>query len=184
VLVAQRLEPEKQTRDALATWAKSDLASDGWLLRIAGDGSERRSLEHSVKSRGLQGIEFLGELEDLSEVRQSAGILLAPAPRESFGFSVAEAMAAGLPVVAVGSGGHLETVGASRSDLVYPPGDLSAAARVLRSLSDDLEARRRAGRDLRAFQQRALTLERHVDALTDCYRALARPRHRREEAVG
>ena len=42
---------------------------------------------------------------------RAAGVLLAPRTDEAFGLSVVEAMARGLPVVAAGSGAHLETVG-------------------------------------------------------------------------
>ena len=172
VLVAQRLESEKQSRDALDAWAASGLAADGWILRIAGDGSERKALERSVIDRGLHGVEFVGHRDDLPDVRRRAGVLLATTPREAFGLGVAEAMAAGLPVIAAGSGGHLETVGVARPDLLYRPGDVVEAARLLRSLADDLEARRQAGRDLRDFQRRELSLDRHVEALLECYRSV------------
>jgi glycosyltransferase involved in cell wall biosynthesis len=181
-LVAQRLEPEKHTRDALEAWRASGLASDGWILRIAGDGSERGALEREAIDRELLAVEFLGHRADLPDLRRVSGILLATAAREPFGLSVAEAMAAGMPVVAAGSGGHLETVGAARPDLVYVPGDPHAAARTLRTLADDLEARRSAGHDLRAFQQRELNLDRHVDALVELYRGLPMRRRLRQNA--
>ena len=44
---------------------------------------------------------------------RAAGVLLAPRTDEAFGLSVVEAMARGLPVVAAGSGAHLETVGSA-----------------------------------------------------------------------
>ncbi len=182
VLVAQRLEAEKDTLDALEVWAASGLAADGWILRIAGDGSERVALERYVIDRALHGVEFVGHRDDLPDVRRRAGLLLATAPREPFGLSVAEAMADGLPVIATGSGGHLETVGVARPDLLYPPGDVVEAARVLRSLADDLEGRRQAGRDLRAFQRRELSLDRHVETLLGCYRSVLSSRPNRRQA--
>lgn len=172
VLVAQRLEPEKQTRDAVDAWIASALADEGWELWIAGDGSEREWLETFVKERPGLRVRFLGYRRDLVGLRHVAGIFLATAPAEPFGLSVAEAMAAGLPVVAAGAGGHLETVGAARPDLLYPPGDTESCARLLRRLASDVALRQRAGRELRAFQQRALGLDRQVDQLIAQYRRL------------
>lgn len=165
VLVAQRLEAEKRTEDALAAWDESDLASDGWEMRIAGDGVARESLE----SRSSTSVRFLGQRHDLDALRADAGIFLATAPAEPFGLSVAESMAAGLPVVAAGGGGHLETVGAARPDLLYAPGDTRASAALLRTFAGEIELRRAAGRDLRAFQQQELDLEHHVDRLAEVY---------------
>ena len=173
VLVAQRLEPEKCTSVALEAWAESKLASDGWRLEIAGEGAERAGLEAETTRRGLEGVTFLGQQDDMTMLRARAGILLATAPKEPFGLSVAEAMAAGIPVVAADGGAHVETVGAARADLLYRSGDPADCARVLRRLAADVDARRRAGRDLRAFQQQFLGLERHVGALEAAYRSVA-----------
>jgi glycosyltransferase involved in cell wall biosynthesis len=183
VLVAQRLEPEKHSRDAIDAWQASGLADEGWQLWIAGDGSERASLESIVERRAHAAVRFLGYRPDLRELRRTVGIFLATAPAEPFGLSVAEAMAAGLPVVAAGAGGHHETVGAARADLLYPPGDTEACGLLLRRLADDLAFRRHVGHELRAFQQRALGLDRHVDRLLRLYRrVLADTRGRIEPA--
>lgn len=173
VLMAQRLEPEKGTIDAVRAWAKSGLALEGWRLVIAGEGSERPRLEHEVESRAIRGVEFLGQRSDVNELRSKAGIFLATAPSEAFGLSVAEAMAVGLPVVAAAGGGHIETVGASRPDLLYRHGAPAECAAVLQRLAADVELRRRAGSELRTFQQDFLSLDRHVDTLLSVYRAVS-----------
>jgi glycosyltransferase involved in cell wall biosynthesis len=169
VLVAQRLEPEKRTDLALAAWAASGLAGAGWRLVIAGDGSERARLAADVRRRAICGVEMVGAGADIATLRRASGIQLATAPAEPFGLSVAEGMAAGLPVVAAGAGGHLETVGSARPDLLYRPDRPDECAAVLRRLAGDVGARRRAGAELRAFQQRHLDIDDHVDALLDVY---------------
>lgn len=172
VLVAQRLEPEKRTTEALLAWEASGLDEDGWRLAIAGDGSERGQLEATASRMGMRNVTFLGRCSDLPDRRRQAGIFLATAPYEPFGLSVAEAMAAGLPVVACGAGGHLETVGAARPDLMYQSGAPEDCAAVLRRLANGAEYRRQAGADLRVFQQRFLGIDRHVDALIGHYLAV------------
>jgi glycosyltransferase involved in cell wall biosynthesis len=175
VLVAQRLEPEKHTGEALLAWERTQLASDGWDLLIAGDGSERRSLESQVDRSRISGVHFLGLRNDVARLRERCGIFLATAPAEPFGLSVVEAMANGLPVVAAGGGGHLETVGRVAPDLLYPPGDADRCAALLTQLASDLDRRRRVGVELRRAQHEFLDLDRHVDGLVDVYRRHAKP---------
>ncbi len=170
VLVAQRLEPEKHTSDALDAWAAASIAPEGWRLWIAGDGSERARLERTVERRTLEGVRFLGRRDDMASLRRQSGMLLAPAPAEPFGLSVAEAMASGLPVVAAGAGGHLETVGAVCPQLLFRPGDARSTGALLRQLAGDLELRRRLGGTLRDFQRCELSLARHVEELVGVYR--------------
>jgi glycosyltransferase involved in cell wall biosynthesis len=189
VLVAQRLEPEKHTAEAIEAWVASGLSQDGWELWIAGAGSERTRLEETATSAEESGVRFLGQRNDLAELRQHVGMLLAPPRAEPFGLGVAEAMASGLPVVAAGAGGHLETVGAARPDLLYPPGDTTACASLLRRLAGSVSFRREVGTQLRSFQQKQMRLDRHVEGLVAIYRratigaapSAATPRGRNEE---
>jgi glycosyltransferase involved in cell wall biosynthesis len=182
VLVTQRFDTEKRTHDALSAWRCSRLWEDGWELWLAGDGRDRVSLETYVTRNGLPGVRFLGHRDDVDSLRTQAGIVLATAPAEPFGLAVGEAMAAGLPVVAAAAGGHLETVGAARPDLLYPVADVEACAALLRRLATDLPLRRESGRDLRAFQQRELRIDAHVDRLESVYRTVVD--ERREPATG
>jgi glycosyltransferase involved in cell wall biosynthesis len=170
VLVTQRLDTEKHTEAAFDAWERSRLAGEGWVLRIAGDGAQRPALEADVRARGLPGVEFVGHVQDMHALRRDAGVVLATAPREPFGLAVVEAMAAGLPVVATRAGGHLETVGATRPDLLYEPGDSAGCASLLRRLARDAGERRRVGRELRADAQQRFDMGRNVAAVVDVYR--------------
>jgi glycosyltransferase involved in cell wall biosynthesis len=176
ILVTQRLQQEKRTVEALQAWHRSGLAADGWRLLIAGDGVQRPELEAYVTDHGVRGVEFLGHRRDISALRERAGLALATAPAEPFGLAVAEAMMAGLPVVASAAGGHLETVGAVRPDLLYPSGDVGACAALLRRLAASSELRRSIGADLRAHARRSLTIASHVDALESLYRSTVEDR--------
>jgi glycosyltransferase involved in cell wall biosynthesis len=169
VLVAQRLEAEKDTAVAIDAWAASGLADQGWQLHLAGDGSQRPALEQRVVELDVaESVRFLGFVEDLDEHMASAGILLATAPREPFGLAVVEAMASGLPVVAAAGGAHLETVGDAGA-ASFAPGDVGGAAQALLRLADDEPQRRCVGEALRARQRRHFALGPHVDALLERY---------------
>jgi glycosyltransferase involved in cell wall biosynthesis len=72
--------------------------------------SQRSGLEAWVEARSVPEVSFAGWVPDVQVELARAGMVLAPAPAEPFGLGVIEAMGAGVPVVACGGGGHLETV--------------------------------------------------------------------------
>ncbi|MEJ5915898.1 glycosyltransferase family 4 protein [Pseudokineococcus sp. 1T1Z-3] len=170
VLMAHRLAPEKDTATGLRAWAASGLGDRGWRLLVAGAGQDRTELEALAGSLGVgASTDFLGWVADVGAVFRSAGVLLAPAPTEPCGLSILEAMALGLPVVAAGSGGNVETIGQHPAAALFAPGDHEAAAGHLRRLADDERVRQRYGDELRELQRRELSLDVHVDRLQAVY---------------
>ena len=173
VLVAQRLESEKRTGLALDAFRASRLAERGWTLVVAGGGSLRDQLERQADRLGIaRSTRFLGHAGDVAGLMATAGVLLAPRPDEAYGLSVVEAMAVGLPVVAAGGGGHLETVGTVPRAALFPPGDVHAAGALLAELADDDTARASYGEDLRDVQRTRFTLEAQERATDAVYRSL------------
>lgn len=171
VLVAQRLEAEKQTDLAIRAWSASGLAAVGWELVVAGRGSQADALQRLVDGLGAtESVRFVGHQADLTPRLAEASMLLAPTPDEAFGLTVVEAMASGLAVVAAAAGGHLETVGPVASDWMFAPGDPVAAAGRLRALADSPEDREALGRRLRGRFEAEYTIEHHVDRLEALYR--------------
>jgi glycosyltransferase involved in cell wall biosynthesis len=170
VIVAQRLEPEKDTATALRAWAASGLAGEDWELRIAGGGKEEGALRALAMELGVESsCRFLGEVADLAVHFAEAGLMLATATGEPFGLSVVEAMATGLPVVATAAGGHLETVAPTAGAVLFPPGDHELAARQLRALAGEPERRRAYGEALRERQRREYSLEAWVPGVAAWY---------------
>lgn len=175
VLLAQRLAVEKDTATALRAWARSGLAATGWRLVVAGDGPERTSLEALARELGASStVEWLGWVADPAPLLVTSGILLAPAPSEPCGLAVLEAMAAGLPVVAAGAGGHLETLGQLHDAALFPPGDERRAAGHLARLAGDEGLRSAYAARARRLQRERFTLAGHVDRLEQLYARLAR----------
>lgn len=175
VVIAQRLAPEKDTSVALEAWALSELAVDGWSLVVAGSGPERPALERQAAALGIESsVTFLGWVSDVDPLFVHGGLLLAPAPTEPFGLTVLEAMSHGLPVVATGTAGHLESIGRSPDARLFAPGDARSAAGLLAALAADDAARDAYGRALRTLQRTELTLDVHVDELEHYYRSLGR----------
>ena len=169
VLVVQRLEPEKRTTDALRVFAESGVAHRGWRLQVAGDGVDRGAVVSLAAELGIAAsTDLLGRRDDVPTLMSQAGILLAPTPREGLGLAVVEAIAAGLPILAAGSGGHLETVGSIPEGQLYT--DLTDAAERLGALADDEGGRAAYGAALWAAQREKFTLARQAAATEAVYR--------------
>jgi glycosyltransferase involved in cell wall biosynthesis len=174
VLVAQRFEPEKRTAVALEAWAASGLAQAGWTMELAGDGAEADQLARRAAALGLgSSVRFTGYARDLPQQMARAGVFLATSPIDSFGLSVVEAMAAGLPVVAAAGGGHLETVGPVTDRYLFAPGDGAGAGAALAALAADPAARVAYAHDLRRRFLDQYTLERHATRLLALYRSVS-----------
>lgn len=167
VLMAQRLEREKRTDLGFRAFAMSGLANSGWRLAVAGGGSLREDLERLAAALGIaRQVDFLGHRSDVHDLMRTAGVFLATRPDEAFGLSVVEAMARGLPVVAAGSGAHLETVGSVQDAAFFDPSSSPDAGRVLAALALDEERRERYGAALQAAQRERFTVKlqaRHTD---------------------
>ena len=97
------------------------LADEGWTLRVVGDGSERAALQRFAATERLPRVEFAHWTSDVAGEFARAAILLATAPGEPFGLTVAEAMAAGVPVVASAAGAISRPWGASRVRSCFRP---------------------------------------------------------------
>jgi glycosyltransferase involved in cell wall biosynthesis len=180
VLVAQRLEAEKKTDVALYAWRRSGLARQGWELHLAGGGAQEQSLRSLAKELEIDdSCRFLGPRDDLSERYHRASLFFAPTPDEGLGLAVVEAMAAGLPVVASGAGGHLETVGACPEAALFAPGDIDGAALLLRSLGADERRRLAYGEELQAIQREYFDASTQARRMASMYEALVGSQPRR-----
>ena len=119
-----------------------------------------------MSSASRSAVEFLGYRADLPLVMDRAGLLIAPCPVEGLGLTLLEAMAGGLPVVAAGAAGHLDVLAGLDPRAMFPPGDVDAAARNLRSLAEDEPGRNALALAAHKRQQRG----------SPCAHRLPRPR--------
>jgi glycosyltransferase involved in cell wall biosynthesis len=104
ILMLGRIHPEKGFDVAIPALRRLADAGSPARLVVAGndEGGYRRLVERLISEhRLLDRVEFLGEVGGLAREAafRRAALLAAPSYRENFGNAVAEAMAAGLPVV-------------------------------------------------------------------------------------
>lgn len=89
----------------------------GWPLKIFGVGPELKSLKKIARAN----IEFLGKITEAekADLLSHARAFIHP-QIEDFGITPIEAMAAGRPVIAYGSGGATETISYGETGLFFP----------------------------------------------------------------
>ena len=173
-----RLVREKGIGDAIeALGAIARKGHRDWRLRILGSGNA----DHVLRLSKEQGIDSLIEMVPhqadggLADELAKAHLALLPSYSESFGLSIAEAQAAGLPVVAYAAGSVPEVVEDGETAWLAPLHDTGALQRAIEeAMADPHAAHQRglAGRE-RAHQlfQWRFTAERVLDGIRALRRA-------------
>jgi len=110
MLVAARLNPEKNVSLAIEILAKLRTRFSDAGLVIVGDGPEKSNLEALSKKLGVDSnIAFVGWQDNMSTYYRTANLFLQTSLFEGYGLALVEAGLSGLPVVttAVGIAGEL-----------------------------------------------------------------------------
>ena len=126
-LVIARLSAQKRVSLAIETVAFLASCGHEMPLTIVGDGPERAALEKLVEKLGVTAfVHFTGAVPsaDVPAYLARADLLIFPAQGEGFGLVAAEALMAGVPVVACWDGGGVLDIvpptGAGRLTLPAP----------------------------------------------------------------
>jgi glycosyltransferase involved in cell wall biosynthesis len=140
VVTAARLHRDKGLD--MFVRAVDGAGADGW---ICGDGPEREHIESLARGTGVR---LLGHRDDIADVFGAADVFALPSVGEAYGIAVAEALQAGLPVIATDAGAMREIAG--EAGIVVDAGDEGAFAEAVRkvvhdpALRDDLVHRARS----------------------------------------
>ncbi|HEU0014553.1 MAG TPA: glycosyltransferase family 4 protein [Longimicrobium sp.] len=116
----------------------------GLELRIAGRGKDAARVAELARTLGVEAnVRMLGAVSEAERqaLFATAAVQLMPSRFEGFGMVAAEAMAAGVPLVAAAAGSLPEVVDAPRGGVLVPPGDAPALADAAARLLDDPAAR-------------------------------------------
>jgi glycosyltransferase involved in cell wall biosynthesis len=148
IVQASRLDAGKGHASLLT--ALSRLRTPRWIAWFAGgiqrpgDARYLSTLRQTADRLGIASrVRFLGQRTDLPAVLAAADLYCQPGIRpESFGLSLVEALAAGLPVVATAMGGACEIVDDTCGQLVTP-GSTAALASAIDELMADRAVRDR-----------------------------------------
>lgn len=123
----------------------------GVRLVVVGDGPERADLQDMMPSAHFTGLLRGAEL---SRAMASLDVFVHPGELETFGQTLQEAHASGVPVVAPAAGGPLDIVRHSHDGWLYPPGDHAALRGHVVDLVGDERKRKAFGAAARERAQR------------------------------
>jgi glycosyltransferase involved in cell wall biosynthesis len=140
-------------------------------LLVAGDGYERAALERRAEAAGCaDAVLFTGYRADARALMAAVDIVVHPPRFEGFGLVVAEAMAAGRPVVATDvAGGLPEMVREGQNGMLVPYGDVGSMTAALVALCADEALRSRMGRAGRERYRQDFTVERMIERTLAIY---------------
>ena len=134
----------------VAAFAQLAAGLPGVRLDVVGDGDALPDLQRQADELGVgDRVRWHGALPatGVAEVLSHAGVAVLPSltEAESFGMTLIEAMAAGVPVVGSDVGGIPHVVRDGVDGLLVPPGDATALAAAMRRVLVDPELATRLG---------------------------------------
>lgn len=174
VICVAALIREKGVIDVIDAVEKLKPSIPTLRLCIIGDGNERSALESSVQEAGLAAqVTFLGSRDDVPQQLCKADIAVVPSRwGEAFGFTVIEAMATGLPVIASSVGGIPEIIDHGQTGLLVNKASPDDIAEAIQRLYEDESLRQRLGAAARERVETYFNVIRVYRQQLDFYREL------------
>lgn len=174
VLCAARFVERKNVHGAISAFARLVDAGYQAELTLAGDGPMAGQLKELASSLGLGNrLRFAGHVrgEALVELHRKADIFLHPHSHshdstdvESFCLAVADAMAAGIPVISGRDGAPSEYIDHGRNGLLVDGASVENIAEALIALASDAQMRLAMGQEAREFARANFSWATHLDA--------------------
>jgi len=174
VVFLGHLEADKGIFDLLDALAGVRASVPDVRLACAGDG-DRIGVARYADMLGLaDAVKFTGYVGPSGKraLLENAAVLALPSYEESLPVSLAEAMSAGVPVVASSVGGIPEVVVDRVSGLLVPPGDKSSLERALTRILAEPGLAARLGGAARETARARFAPERSLALLEDIYESL------------
>ncbi|TVR52620.1 MAG: glycosyltransferase family 1 protein [Gemmatimonadales bacterium] len=151
LLSVARQYPRKDTATLIRALPMVRRQVPNLRLRVLGGGPELPRLQALTAELGLSRVvSFEGPLPEDEVVRQAyfqSHVFCLPSRQEGFGIVFLEAMAAGLPIVAVRAAAVPEVVQHGKTGILVPPGSPDALSAALLRVLGDPELRRRMGEE-------------------------------------
>lgn len=168
-IFAGRLTAEKGLRTVIAAWA---LLEKRIPLFIVGDGPLRNELEQEAAQQGMSNVVFRGSLPNADTIRMMKGakFLIFPSEwYETFGTTIVEAFACGVPVFCSKLGAMEELVADGRTGLHFMPGDPAELAARVKWAWGHPEEMNEMGHAARREYEAKYTPKRNYDLLMTAY---------------
>lgn len=166
------LVPHKGQKDLIAAAAKVVREIPDARFVILGEGELRHTLEHQVKTLGLDRNVFLpGFRADALALQKSFDIFVMSSITEGLGSAMLDAMACATPIVGTYAGGIPEAIEHGRTGLLVKPHHPDELAAAIVRLLKDPQLRASLGAAARAHVEQEFSVERMVEATLGVYQS-------------
>jgi alpha-1,6-mannosyltransferase len=167
ILYVGRLSQEKDLDLLFEAFRLLNKQGD-YHLQIVGDGPSRTKTERFVRT--TPSVSYVGLVpygKQLADIYAAADILAVPSRNETFGLTILEALASGIPVVAVNQGGPTDLLPAHVGALATPGDPVDFAEKLARVLAD-----KTLSRQCRPYVSQHFSWEITFVKLLEIYRGL------------
>ena len=165
LVYAGRLDSEKRVH-VLADAVGALPDELGAKLLVAGNGPHRAQLEErAAAGEPIVVLPFVTSKQELARILASSDVYVTAGPHETFGLSVVEAQACGLPVVGVNAGALTERVDETTGRL----GPVDDALAMARNVEQVVTQRKALGMAARALVERQYGWDQTFQALFGLY---------------
>lgn len=171
IVFVGRLAPPKRPHDLLlATKELSNIASQDFFIKIIGAGLQFGYLKKYIVQNGLKNVELMGSMlpNVVMQNLLDSDIFVLPTDWEGLPYTILEAMACGLPVVASNVGGVSEAV-TPECGLLVSPKSISELVSALKDLIMDGGRRRTLGANGRERVLNDFSHEIMFDKISNLY---------------
>lgn len=167
-----RLTPDKGWKFTLKVFAELANQLDQVAILIAGDGELQDEIQANFRQMGLNAY-FLGRIAPAAvpPLLVNCDLHVTTSTKETFGLTILEAMAAGIPAIAPRAGGVIETLQDGKTGYLFTPGDQVDFGQKLLRLVNQPDLRQTLGARGRAVAARQ-SWDRAVENLVGVWRSV------------
>ena len=175
ILFWGRIEEEKGLPELFVSLKKVTEKFTDLKLTLVGEGNRLQEYKTLVTDLGLiKNVEFLGWLSDkeLQSIAAESCFGIFPSRIESFGLSVVEAMAAGLPVIAARGGAVAENIEEDLTGRLVPVNDPDALTEAILSLLEDKQSAENRAKAAKTAVREKFSWEKTADRMFELYQSI------------
>ena len=176
LLFVGRLNRDKGALELAKAFSQlSYYREDVWLAVVGTDEAGIGSDFDKLCGKSVSRVRRLGYTEFPEHYMAAADILILPSYRESFGITLIEAAACGIPAIASRIYGITDAVEENVTGLLHPPGDVTSIVNCLQVLCNDRDLRLKMGKAARIRVEKDFSMDTITAAFIDYYKKLFSP---------
>ncbi len=150
ILYVGRIDPEKSLDILVNSFKKLIKEASKAHLVMVGDGTAREKLEKMIKRKKLDSqTHFIGRVigDDLSQIYRTGTVFVITSKTETQSIVLMEAMASGLPAIAVNAGAVTELVKDGENGFIFEPDDTAGIASGINAIISNKELREKMSKN-------------------------------------